>query len=126
MTAQDNLSGRQFDPDDIDMTAVLRHLHGMEVPAHIEQTGGNTATLFAGDKVPHPYEPGEMVRPIAAGPGSYDDVGGRHVGYVGEFNYGRNQDFGDTDDGEWPQTNDPQHIARGIFQHVMRANDRRG
>jgi hypothetical protein len=93
------------DSGQVDMDAIAEALGRLGVPAVIEQTGGGTATLYAGR--PSRDTDGELVYPIGAGPGVFlrhNDRGPggpayhvQAVAWRGEFNYGWNTPDGDGD-----------------------------
>lgn len=61
---------RTLEPGVIDLDAVVEHLHRMGVHAYVEQTGGGTATIYAGARW---HEEGWGDRWAAiAGPGWFD------------------------------------------------------
>jgi hypothetical protein len=57
--------------DQVDLDHVVQLLERRNVVAHVEHTGGGTATLFAGPTWPDLYEPGLTRYAAVAGPGSY-------------------------------------------------------
>lgn len=104
--------------DVIDMDAVVTELTELGIPAVVEQTGGNTATVYAGE----PYNDGEGERyPVAAGPGHFEGPGwtqGR--AYREEFSLGVNDD-GLTDSHYPPAGATEADIAR-MIAHVLRGD----
>jgi hypothetical protein len=71
----DDLDAGTFrdEPDLIDLDAVVAELTKLGIPAIVEQTGGGTATIYAGE----PYDGGDGAEryPVAAGPGHFTGPG---------------------------------------------------
>jgi len=77
-----------FPPFDLDR--ICAELAALGVPATVEQTGGGTATLYAGEPV---YDPDEerYEYPVSAGPGHFVGPGWSVArSYREEFSFGPN------------------------------------
>jgi len=105
-------SGRE--PELLDFGQVIAKLAALGVEAHVEDTSGGTATLFAGpwwlpnaDNAPR--------RAVSLGPGHY--APGGPVGYTDQLSYGP----ATTDDGENVEDHArPSEVARAIADMVSR------
>jgi len=65
---------RPDEPDlyDVNMDAVVAHVRELGYHANVEQTGGGTATIYAGEPVDSWYDNEDFKRhPACAGPGVY-------------------------------------------------------
>lgn len=79
----------------IDLDDIVERVRDAGHPAHVAQTGGGTATIYAG--LPAPDVNGDERYPVIAGPGSFAGPGWtRGVADTGDFY------IGPDDDGETP------------------------
>lgn len=100
----------------VDMDAVVAALKARGFTAYVEQTGGGTATIYAG---PTYYDPDEQYDryAAAAGPGWFEGFGWTIArGNLADFALGHD-DNGFTDP-IIPTTNDPERIAELIARVV--------
>lgn len=118
----DDLDAGTFrdEPDVIDLDAVVAELALLGIPAIVEQTGGGTATVYAGE--PHDDGGDGAERyPVAAGPGHFTGPGWtRGRAYREEFSVGVNDD-GLTDSHYPPAGATAADIAR-MIGHVLRGD----
>ncbi len=119
----DNYDAGDFREDDnvadgmVDMDAVVSELRRFRVHASVEQSGGGTATIYAGTPVHDPVEMFDRY-PVQAGPGHFEGPGwtkGR--AWAEEFSLGL-ADEGETESHYPPEGATPADIARMIL-HVL-------
>lgn len=110
-------------PEYIDMNEVARLVEEMGYPAFVQQTGGGTATIYAGDRIPDPDF--DEIYEAAAGPGWFTDA-------TWSQGYGLKTDFyvgpdGETDD-YWtaPEDCTEQDVAHQIVLVIERVRRERG
>jgi hypothetical protein len=105
----------------IDLDAVVAALDALGIDAHVEQTGGGTATLFAGPT--HLDDAGDPRFAACAGPGWFagaSGIDGPAVADLAEFYIGPADPESFDNDTVEPNTTDPTALADIIADVVAR------
>lgn len=116
-------SGGKIDKP-LDLDRIVDLLHGGDIPAYVEQTGGGCATIYAGKQLTEPEQDRGCYQ-VVAGPGWFEGINwtrghaSRHEFYIGPGADSRTDEYE-----TFPEDGDEELAARLIADWLRHIDDK--